>query len=246
MRSLLLLLLCPAALGWTVVGQGIAGWDTKRLTVYVNTQGCSVEESKLLATLDASINAWNGLPTTGVELQRQLQTSAPDVSGFIAGTLTEVPVILCDPNFSASNNVDGNFVPAATRLSSTGGRLSYGGILLNSEAATNAEISQLSSEELLITVAHELGHVLGLGHSGHPEALMYYSINGKTSAIVTQDDLDGVSYLYPRNEFERNPFGFSCNAVHRSRTSETIGWTWVLLFVGMNLIVGRFVVRRQT
>jgi hypothetical protein len=52
----------------------------------------------------------------------------------------------------------------------------------------------------LIIIAHEVGHILGLGHSQDPAALMYYNAGGKAALTLGQDDIDGISYLYPRNE----------------------------------------------
>lgn len=57
-------------------------------------------------------------------------------------------------------------------------------------------------------VAHELGHALGLGHSGSSIALMYYSTNISSELNLSQDDVDGITYLYPRDEPRKNlPFG---------------------------------------
>jgi hypothetical protein len=43
---------------------------------------------------------------------------------------------------------------------------------------------------------HELGHALGLGHSSDTSAVMYAYYGGPRCAL-TQDDVDGVSALYP-------------------------------------------------
>ena len=45
---------------------------------------------------------------------------------------------------------------------------------------------------------HELGHVLGLGHSSNPDATMYYlaHFDGR-GASLRQDDIDGLRAIYP-------------------------------------------------
>ncbi|MFA6034851.1 MAG: matrixin family metalloprotease, partial [Myxococcota bacterium] len=50
------------------------------------------------------------------------------------------------------------------------------------------------------TMTHEAGHVLGLGHSDDPNAVMYYSVKpGETSKrVLAQDDIDGVCAIYPK------------------------------------------------
>ncbi|CAN0924092.1 Metalloendoproteinase 5-MMP [Linum grandiflorum] len=50
----------------------------------------------------------------------------------------------------------------------------------------------------LETVAvHEIGHLLGLGHSSDPEAIMYPTITSMTRKVeLAQDDIDGLRQLY--------------------------------------------------
>ena len=49
----------------------------------------------------------------------------------------------------------------------------------------------------LETVAlHEIGHLMGLGHSSDPDAIMYPTYTGARRALG-QDDIDGVRRLYP-------------------------------------------------
>ena len=45
-------------------------------------------------------------------------------------------------------------------------------------------------------MAHEIGHALGLGHSEDNEALMW-STNSGVLDRLSQDDIRGISYLYP-------------------------------------------------
>ena len=56
------------------------------------------------------------------------------------------------------------------------------------------------------TVTHELGHVLGMDHSTHPDATMFYSANKGdiNKRTLSQDDMDGLCYLYERNWGEKD------------------------------------------
>ncbi|XP_022134258.1 metalloendoproteinase 3-MMP-like [Momordica charantia] len=46
-------------------------------------------------------------------------------------------------------------------------------------------------------VVHEIGHIMGLGHSNDPQAIMYPYINdGVVKATLQQDDLNGIRALY--------------------------------------------------
>lgn len=50
--------------------------------------------------------------------------------------------------------------------------------------------------DLQTVYLHELGHALGLGHSSDAQAVMYAYYTGARCAL-SQDDIDGVSALYP-------------------------------------------------
>lgn len=50
--------------------------------------------------------------------------------------------------------------------------------------------------DLQTVYLHELGHALGLGHSSDAQAVMYAYYSGAHCAL-SQDDIDGVSALYP-------------------------------------------------
>lgn len=47
------------------------------------------------------------------------------------------------------------------------------------------------------TITHEAGHALVLGHSDDPNAIMYAYYH--ESRDLAQDDIDGITYLYPNN-----------------------------------------------
>ncbi|HEY8269938.1 MAG TPA: matrixin family metalloprotease [Pseudobdellovibrionaceae bacterium] len=71
----------------------------------------------------------------------------------------------------------------------------------------SANISNFDHTVLKIILAHEIGHLLGLGHSASTKALMYYDASAKTSLSLSQDDIDGISYLYPSDEMSSGKYG---------------------------------------
>ncbi len=58
-------------------------------------------------------------------------------------------------------------------------------------------MTQIDLESVTV---HELGHILGLGHSQDPNAVMYASIGeGVVKRDLQQDDINGIQTLYPSN-----------------------------------------------
>lgn len=73
-------------------------------------------------------------------------------------------------------------------------------ILINSSGTTATNVFGKADREQQVSIlAHEIGHALGLGHSGVKDSLMYYeSIENRSS--LGWDDIQGITYLYPREQ----------------------------------------------
>ncbi len=224
------------AQAWTLVAAGIGGWSPNPLTVHYDFSACAIPEAELIEILDRALDAWNRSQDASLILVRGATSTPTTASQFGGGTATATPVLLCDPAFSANQGVDGNVVPAATRLAASAGRIDYAGVVINAETGKAANIVNLTADQIEVTLAHELGHVLGLGHSSNQRALMFYSINAKTDAILSEDDMDGIAFLYPRSEFRSGPYG--CAHAPRANRSVDLGWLMALLLAP--LLLGRF------
>lgn len=60
--------------------------------------------------------------------------------------------------------------------------------------------SLASAVDLESVAVHEIGHLLGLGHSSVEEAIMYPSIGSATRKVeLTKDDIQGIQMLYGSN-----------------------------------------------
>ncbi|KAF2302456.1 hypothetical protein GH714_036416 [Hevea brasiliensis] len=75
----------------------------------------------------------------------------------------------------------------------------------------------LSAVDLESVAVHEIGHLLGLGHSSVEEAIMYPSIPSRTRKVeLAQDDIDGIQQLYGKNP---NYNGTSTSSIQERETS---------------------------
>ncbi|KAL2233595.1 metalloendoproteinase 2-MMP [Sesamum indicum] len=96
----------------------------------------------------------------------------------------------------------------------------------------------LSAVDLESVAVHEIGHILGLGHSSVEEAIMYPSISSGTRKVeLADDDIMGIQELYGSNP----NYNGSVSSLTPTGERETSGasrvdyWLWergVLLVVG--------------
>jgi len=180
------------------------GWSNPELAILVNPAACPASVDIISAVRDA-IDFWNKIPTSRLQLSYG-GTTTSTASG-------SPPVIYCEVNFQASTGGSQDSIPGVAYVSRSGQNIASGRIVLNSSAGL-ANIANLDKTYLSITIAHEIGHLIGLGHSQSQSALMYYSIGSKLNVALSQDDMDGASYLYPLNELDGDKIA-GCGLVSR-------------------------------
>lgn len=179
-------LLVVPSLAWafTLITADMRGWDPAEVKLHFNPANCpsgaAVEEA-----IERSVNLWNGAPTSRLRLVYQGKTSLTGGQGE--------PVVECVTSGLASSLGVGI-------LSTIGGRINSAHIELNGEPSAVGYVGNYTVDQLAVVVAHEIGHVIGLGHSSSETALMYPSIGRKDTLSLSQDEVDGVTYLYPRRE----------------------------------------------
>ncbi len=189
------LLASPTANAFTLLANLTGGWDAKELTFMVNESSCTglgISSADLNTAIDAAIDIWNSVPTSNLKIVK---------GGPTTGTSNgNPPVIYCSTS-------PGDTIAGTGSAGILGGRIVQGSLVLNGDNTKTAYFGNLTEAKRLVTVTHEIGHVLGLGHSELNYALMYYSIGSKADLRLSQDDMDALTWLYPRDEFSDGVMG---------------------------------------
>jgi hypothetical protein len=192
------------AFSFTLVSDD-AGFKNSNIKIYFTTTSCSgagFSRSKLKSLTEEAVDEfWNKVSTSSLNLEIS-STKDIDVSGItnLGEILDQAPknsiLVTCSadiPEFGEANN---GILGVGTM--SCSGSTCRGTLAINSHSESS--VSTLNHSDLVATMAHELGHSIGLGHSEYRHNLMYYSIGGKTQKFLGQDDIDGITYLYPHDQ----------------------------------------------
>lgn len=195
--------------------KGFAGGE---VTFVINTANCPSSVDVVSLIKDA-MKVWNQVPTSSLKVKYGGTTTATTDGNPI--------VVYCETNFQAVTSADQDSTPAVARANGTT-QLQSGLMILNASAGAS-NIANVSKLGLQVVVTHEMGHALGLGHSQTPDAVMYYTYSLKTDLNLSQDDIDGISYLYPSDEFDDSEFA-GCGVVKNSPPVGPGTLLWCLLF----------------
>jgi hypothetical protein len=190
-----------------------ASFDSHRVKVHVAGDTTCARSGLTVYELDDLIKEaidefWNRVPTSSLRLIPGEPTGiinnindgklcGPTDDACISGSTGNVIppvtgiVIACN---TLPSNFGQNNVLAVTIPNNFAGRRIKGAVILINEVST--AFSRLSREDKIGVIAHEIGHAIGLGHTEDKAALMYYRTVELRRALG-QDDIDGVSYLYP-------------------------------------------------
>lgn len=170
----------------------------KDVTVNIGAGGCQadgVSNADLMSMINTSIDDyWNTVAESSLHLKG-------------GGEVTRTT----DPG-------RGEIIVYCTALGATLAGVAYpqiasGGcyLQLNSTLVTPGAYTR---GDIISVLTHELGHCVGLHHSGDPASVMTYEVHdwGPAPTYLSQDDRDGVSYLYPR-EGKYNNLIPGCSAI---------------------------------
>lgn len=193
---------------FTLVGSALATYDDSTISVYIGDASCadlddSPEDLRDL-TQKAVDKFWNKVSTSELELDvkglKNVDSSfytdqICSSGGTCVPEVDEGVLIVCNSNgttFSSAGKL------AVTLPNNTSGTTLVGSIIAINAISTT-KWNDLSENEKISAIAHEIGHAFGLGHSQYKDSLMYASsIEGRKR--LGRDDWDGATYLYPKNQ----------------------------------------------
>ena len=164
-------------------------WDTLPAVVNYNSAGSPVSGD--LAALLAALQTWTDAPTSSFAYEYGGATSrCPSLYSGCPGPQT----------FDGYNDVGWDDLPGGVLGVATYGSQEMDIIIDNVTFVwhTGGLPVPQGTFDLETVNLHELGHGLGLSHSGTFAAVMYPSVSGGVSKrVLHQDDIDGVSFIYP-------------------------------------------------
>jgi hypothetical protein len=141
-------------------------------------------------------------------------------------------VIACNDfsaNFGGSTNV-----LAVTIPNNFAGKSIKGSVILINNLAGSI-FANLSKSDQIGVIAHEIGHAIGLGHTDDKAAMMYYRTVDLRRALG-EDDMRGVSYLYP---MKLDGFGLlgGCATIEENKKQPPSGGSFLTMLAGLFLMV---------
>lgn len=202
------------------------GWQSGEINFAINSTNCPASMN-IKSLMEDAFEVWNKVPTTPIKLT---------VSTTTASTAAANPVtVYCETNFQGVTGADDDFVPGAAAIGGSGDYATIGIVYLNVSSG-QANITQFNRSLLTIILAHEIGHIIGLGHSHDVNALMYFDASAKNTMNLSQDDLAGLTYLYPRDELGKDkPLG--CGLISQAKPPSGPYITAILFMIFLPLFV---------
>ena len=221
-------LLSQNSFSFTLVGTSkLKGWDTSELIFHLNPANCPGNYHDLLSN---SMRLWNSIPNSNLKLTLGADSTATVVQAQNM-TAAESAVIVCDPAFATT-------FPSSSYVGGKGSaqinfqyRIYKGNVILNLDPTSTGNMTTFPEVIVRVIMAHEIGHVLGLGHSSDTAALMYYSTGYKDNFSLTEDDVNGIIYLYGRNELSGDPVLGGCGLIKSSSGTEFNFFRFLLTFL---------------
>ena len=157
--TIILLLYSFKSYGWTLISSDPLqrGWDKNEIEFKINFSTCDIDRDHLIEGFNNAAKFWNHIVTANILIKYGGPTLEVDKSSS--------PVILCDSSLKYTEAI-GYAVIYSDKT------IKKGAIILNS-SGNNKDIKKWSKTKISNVITHEMGHVLGIGHSRVKDSIMY-------------------------------------------------------------------------
>lgn len=194
----------------------------EKTTFKISSEGCTaagISDAVLKSAMERTAEIWNDAP----ESRLRVKVGGKSATSVSSTTVPKGEVIIgCDA-------LGGGGIAGVTNQDKANGSAR---IRMNSDYFSATQLVGFVG-----TVVHEFGHGVGLTHSKDQASVMTYEPNGWNNkpSYLSQDDVDGVVYLYPNEDKELAGLLASCNSYSADggHPSSGMGLDFILGFLAI-------------
>jgi hypothetical protein len=178
--------------------------DPTDVTVVISSTGSEdISDGSHTPAIQNAIAAWNEVGGTNAHMREVISAAQRDRTDWESNDLH---MILFDEDNSSGFFPEGSATVAVTPIwFYSSGRISDADVLFNGagfEFTTSAEAGKFDVQDV---ATHELGHLLGLDHSGWAGASMYPYVDESVTLhrSLSLDEVGGLRHAYPSASFAK-------------------------------------------